>query len=571
MIGTIRRHSQSLWWIIVAAVIVSFVWFYGANNASMESLLGQNRSEGIRLYGREIRPAALQGAFRQVEFNHFLQDRQSQTRRPRSDDQQRAEAYQQVLVHNELEANAILPGREALGIAVQEEFKNPSKGSSSPAEVRQGYEQFLQSIDKTGFTEADFVNLLRSQVGVGHLRNLVSVPAALVTPREAALEFRRENESVLASAVLFNPSNFVASVPMTPAAVGLFYTNNLARYYSEERLSLSYARFDASNHLAAAELELLKNPTFTNSLQELYVRQTNQNASAFIDAEGRPLSREASLDKLRGDLVLNGALQRAYKQAAEFYNGLGKSKVTAASFIAYATNAAPGAGFSLGTTPATSTAAVPFQPPFNDIRNAQETLARVGPQAPFTIPLAGKDAIIVAAFRERIPASVQPLAAVQARVEADYRRQETLSAARAAARAFLAQATNGVAAGTSFTDISVKQGFIAVDLPAFSMAMNQVEGLPAGINLFELKNTVGAGKPGDIQLLDQGTPSVVFFKERKAVAEETVKAGLNAFTEEIRQRRQGGLFGEWFRQKMEDSGLTAALTPAAPAGGTGGR
>ena len=211
MIGTIRRHSQAVWWIIVVAVIISFVWFYGANNASMESLLGRGRSERGRLYGNEIRQSALQSSARQVEFNHFLQDRNSPSRRPRSDEQQRTEVYQQVLLNHELAANAIHPGPDALGLALQDEFKNPSK-PASPAEVREGYNQFLLGLEKTSFNEADFVSLLRSQVGLAHLREIVSAPAALVSPREAAAEFRRENESLVAAAAVFNPSNFLGDV-----------------------------------------------------------------------------------------------------------------------------------------------------------------------------------------------------------------------------------------------------------------------------------------------------------------------------------------------------------------------
>lgn len=565
MIGTIRRHSQSLWWIIVVAVIISFVWFYGANNASMESLLGRNRGEGNRLYGNEIKTSALQASARQVEFNHFLQDRNNPNRRTRSDEQQRTETYQQVLLNHELRANGIIPGREALALAVQEEFKNPSK-ASTPNEVREGYNQFLLSLDKTSFNEADFVNLLRNQVGLGHLRDLVSVPAALVSPREAAEEFRRENESLLASAVVFNPTNFIASVHLTPENVGQYYSNNLARYYSDERLSMSYARFDASNHLAAAEGDLAKIPNLSANLQDAYARQTNQNAGAFNDAEGHPMTREAALAKLRSDYVMNAALQRAYKQAADFYNAMGKAKVTAESFMSYATNsAAAAAGFSLGVTPPQTATLVAFQAPFSDVRNAQEALGRLSPQAPFTIPMAGKDAVFIAVFRERIPAAIQPLATIKARVEGDYQRQETMNAARTAARSFLSAATNGLAAGKSFADLAKAQGATVLDLPAFSAAMPQLDGLPTGVTLPELKNALGASKAGDVQLLNQGNPTVVLLKERKAVAEESLKAGLTAFTEEIRQRRQGGLFGEWFRQKMEDSGLAAALTPAAPA------
>lgn len=567
MIGTIRRHSQTVWWIIVVAVIVSFVWFYGANNASMESLLGRGHGERGRLYGNEIKQSALQSSARQVEFNHFLQDRSSPSRRPRSDDQQRTEVYQQVLLAHELAANAIHPGPEALGLALQDEFKNPSKPASAN-EVREGYNQFLASLEKTSFNEADFVGLLRNQVGLSHLRELVSAPAALVSPREAAAEFRRENESLVASAAVFNPSNFLAGVALTPAAIGQYYSNNLARYYSEERLSLTYVRFDASNHMATAEAELAKTPNLANLLQEAYALQTNQNAAAFTDAEGKPLGRDAAIARLRGEKVLSTALQRAYKQAAEFYNGLGKKKVTAEQFTAYATNAAAnGGGFSIGTTPATATGILPFQAPFGEVRGAQEALGRISPQAPFSIPMVGRDAVFVAAFRERMPAAVQPLATIRSRVEDDYKRQESLAAARNAARSFLAQATNGLAAGKAFADIAKAQKAVLVDLPAFSAASAQVDGLPSGLNLGELKNTLAASKAGEAHLLNQGNPTVVFLKERKPVSDEVVKAGLNAFTDEIRQRRQGGLFGEWFRQKMEDSGIAAALAPAPTAAG----
>lgn len=567
MIGTIRRHSQSLWWIIVAAVIVSFVWFYGASNSSMETLLEGRRGQSGSLYGTEIKPSLLQTSRRQVEFSHFLQDRNPQSRRSRSDEQMRTEIYQQVLLNHELAANQIVPGPEALGVALAEEFKGSST-TASPADIKQSYNNFLASLEKTSFTEADFVTLLRSQVALGHLRELMSVPAALITPREASEEFRRENETLQVSAVLFPSSNYLSSVVISPETIGRYYSNNLARYYSEERISLNYARFDASNHLAAAEAELVKNPNLTTQLEQVYAQRTNQNATAFVDEEGRPLGHDAALTKLRGEVVLNGALQRAYKQAVEFYNGLGKKKVTAETFIAYATNAtSASAGLSIGTTPASSPASLAFLPPFAGSQEASEALSRIGPTAPFTTPIVGKEGVTIAAFRERIPSAVQPLDTIRARVESDYRRQETMNAARAAARAFFSQVTNGIAAGKSFADLAQQQGFKVEELPAFSRAMNQVEGLPAGVNLFELKNAFNTAKAGDVQLLDQGgTPLLVSLKERKPVAEETVKAGVNAYMEEIRQRRQNGVFGEWFRQKMEDSGVSALLNPPAAAG-----
>lgn len=559
MIGTIRRHSQWLWWIIVAAVIVSFVWFYGSSNRSLDALFsGRGSGRGIAIFGEEVRPEQVQATARLVQFNNYLQDRSSQSRRTRSEEQLQNEVYQQVLIQRQLDASGILPGTEAVGVALRDQFKNPNAAAPSAEQVKQAYEQFLKSIETSGYTEADFAALLRYRLSVDHLRELVSVPAGLVTPREAAAEFKRENETVLASAVTLNVTNYLPAVTATDVALGQYYSNNLARYRTSEKVGVNYVRFESSNHLAEAEGLIAKNPNLTTLLEQEYRKQTNQNATAFVDVEGRPLSKEAALAKIRDDAQKADALQLAYKEAAVFYNGLGQKKITAANFNSYAASN----HVTVYTVPAVGDLAV--QPAFSGIRNAMETLGGLSQGRPFTQPLSTGDAILLVAFRERISSEIQPFATVRARVENDFKQQEALQAARTAARAFLGQLTDGLAAGKTFSDLAQQQGFQVIDLPPFSSAMNQVEGLPAGLSIYELKNTLGTAKPGEVRLLDQGgSPSVVYLKERKAVAEETLKAGLNSYTQELRQRREYSVFNEWFRQKYEDSGLAAELQPKA--------
>ena len=557
MIGTIRKHSQWLWWIIVAAVIVSFVWFYGSSNRSLESLFSaRNGGRGITIFGQEVRPELVQTTAREVQFGNYLQERSGQNRRTRSEEQLQTEVYQQILIRRELEANAILPGPEAVGVSLRDEFKNPNGAPPSPEQVRQSYEQYIQTLERNGYSEADFAALLRRQIAISHLRELVSVPAALVTPREAAAEFKRDNESIVASAVVFDATNFLASLTVNDAVINQCYSNNLARYRTPDRLGVNFVRFDASNHLAEAEALFAKQPNQVLALEQTYRQQTNQNPNAFIDAEGKPLSKDAAIAKLREDTIKTGSLQLAYKVAAQFYNGLGAKKINAEGFAGYAqaNNAR------LITLP--PAADISSYPAFVSIRNGAETLASLSPTRPFTQPLSTGDAIVIVAYRERIASEIQPLALVRARVDGDYKRQESMNLARNSAQAFLTQVTNGIAGGKAFADLARQQGFQVADLPAFSQAMNQLEGLPASINLYELKNALGTARTGEVRLLDQGsTPALVYLKERKAVAEETVKAGLSSFTQELRQRRQFGVFNEWFRQKYEDSGLAALLQP----------
>ena len=562
MIGTIRRHSQWLWWIIVAAVIVSFVWFYGSSNRSLDALFsGRGATHGVAIFGEEIRPEQMQATYREVQFGNYLQERSSQSRRPRSEDQTQTEVYQQVLIQRQIEANGIIPGSEAVGVALREEFKNPNGAPASPEQVRQTYEQYLKGLESSGYTEADFAALLRRQIAINHLRELVSVPAALVTPREATAEFQRENETVLASAVILNLTNYLGTLTLTDEVLGQYYSNNLARYRTPERVGVNYVRFDASNHLAEAEGMIAKNSGLALSLDQNYRQQTNQNPNAFVDVEGKPLSKEAALVKIREEGVKSTALQLAYKEAATFYNGLGQKKVTSAGFADYA------AGSKVEMISIPPVTDVAYQPAFSSIRNAAEAMASLNPTKPFTQPLSTGDAIIIAALRERVPSEIQPLSVVRLRTENDYKRQESLTLARTAARILLGQVTNALASGKSFAELAQQQGFTVTDLPAYSSAMNQVEGLPTGLNLYELKNSLASAKPGEVRLLDQGgSPSLVYLKERKAVAEETVKAGISSYTQELRQRRQYSVFNEWFRQKFEDSGLAAILQPKTRAG-----
>ena len=106
-----------------------------------------------------------------------------------------------------------------------------------------------------GAREEDMLAMERRGMGQSVLADILSIPEALITPREAEQDYRREHEEITASAVFFVGSNYLSKVTVTPEALGRFFTNRMSTYQVPEKFVLSYVRFPGSNHLAAAEAE----------------------------------------------------------------------------------------------------------------------------------------------------------------------------------------------------------------------------------------------------------------------------------------------------------------------------
>ncbi|HAO77607.1 MAG TPA: hypothetical protein DCQ92_01285, partial [Verrucomicrobia subdivision 3 bacterium] len=118
-------------------------------------------------------------------------------------------------------------------------------------------EQFVQSkLQPEGLTIADFQQSIRSSLVIQQLVQTFGLSGALVPPQEAGLLYDREHQEVSAQAVFFAASNYLAQVPVTPAAVGNFYTNiNMSAYRLPDRVQVDYVAFEATNFLAQSKAE----------------------------------------------------------------------------------------------------------------------------------------------------------------------------------------------------------------------------------------------------------------------------------------------------------------------------
>lgn len=543
MIGTIRKHSAVLWWVIVVAVIVSFVVWIGPAGSALGG-----RSQGTGEYGdvdgQPVKQAAIQDAYRQAQLRERLQ--RSQGAMP---DEARVQmAGQMVFADIKIASMGISVGDEALAEFIRERYKDPSTGQSR-------YAALVAELTAMGAREEDMLAMERRGIGQSLLADVLSIPEALITPREAEQNYRREHEEVAASAVFFTSTNYLSKVVVTPEAIGRFFSNSLVNYQVPEKFVLGYVRFPGSNHLAAAEAELAQMPDLTNRIEKVYAQRGTND---FVDDQGVALAKPAAIARIRQEAAKESANVRARESAVAFYNELSQKTPLKAE--------------TLDAVAAQRGLKVQITQPFTrmDAPVGLEGLPGVGGaidsllgETPVSEPLMGTDGAYVLAIKVRIPATTPPLEVVRARVTEDFRRREALQAARAAGQAFQAAVTNAMAAGKSFAEAAAGQKYAAVDLPSFSLSSTSVAGLPPYADLASLKNAAFAlqpGKAGGFAFTREGG-FVLFLKDRKQPSADSVKAALPGYLAEQRARRSRGPFVQWFTSEWDKSGLRMALEP----------
>jgi hypothetical protein len=542
MIGSIRKHSAVLWWIIVIAVIVSFVVWFAPNQPSLTSL-SKGAGEFGSLYGRGIKPDEARAAFRQARL--YIETRGG---RGFGEEAERRVAYQFLLFDDQLQRLQIKPGPVQVAAFVKERMPESQSGVSA-------YDQTVEFLKAKGFTEAEYIEVLRREVGQRQLAELMEIPSQLLPPREAEAEYRREHELAVASAVFFSSSNFLGSVQITPAGLGQFFTNRMVNYRGPEKYSVTFVKFASSNHLARAEQDLTKLTDLSARLEGAY---TQRGAESFLDNTGKVLAKDAALARLKEELLRNTAVSYAAEQANNFYNDLGQIEPIQADNLA---TLAAKQGLKVEAPQPFSALEQP--PGMEMVRNLAQALNQVDPTAPFTEPLVASDGVYLVALRQRIPAATPNLDSIRARVTEDYRRSLAQDAARSAGQAFRSVATNALAAGKTFAGLVSEQKLIPVDLPPFSLAETTLPGLPAQADLSSLKDTAFALQPNQLSnfILSRDGGYVLFLKERRPAAEAAMKAEMPSYLAGLRQREQGRSFSDWLENEFRVSGLKEILEP----------
>jgi hypothetical protein len=538
MFGTIRKHQQWLWAVIITLTVISFVIYFSPYSKMNSGNRAPMRFGSIN--GEEIGEQNFFNARREIDLRYFFMSRGSWP----GDDSKRmgfdadVETYKWLLLIQKQDALAIHPSPEAVSQFATELLRQISGGNQVSSAA---FEQ--QVLTPHGLQLADFERFVRHYLGIQELSSTVGVGGKLVTPQEAKGLYERERQEVATEVVFFSASNHLAQVPVSPERLSQFYSNQLANYRIPERRQVSYVKFSVSNFVAEAEAEWAK--TNINEIVENEFTRLGTNYLSLAKT-----ADEAKV-KIRERYVHGLALVKARRKAADFANPLFTNDPPR---LVHLEKLAKENGLSVNLTPPFDRDNLP-----KDVDAGVDFLKQAftrTPDEPLAPPIVGKDGVYIIALNKQIPSEIPPLDKIRDEVTKDFKNSQAVSLARIAGIEFWQTLTNGLAKGKTFAAICSEAKLKPVELPSFSLSTKELPDIEDHIRINQLKEMAFRTPPGKVSEFQdtQAGGIILNVKSKLPLDEARMRTELPNFVNYVRQRRQEEAFEAWFR-KEADKGL----------------
>ncbi len=533
MFGTIRKHQTWLWAVIIAVIIVSFVFFFSPyakmNNSTREADYGA-------INGVAVTEEQFSRGMREIYLRYFFNNgRFPNQESKKTGFEPERETYQWLLLLQKADKLGIHVGSSEVARVAQAMLSQFQKsGITSP-------DMFIERVLKpAGFSVADLERFVRHYLVVQELIGTVGLSGKLVTPEEAKGLYEREHAEMATEAVFFSGSNYLAAVTVPPETISQFYSNRLAYYRLPNQVQVSYVKFGVSNYLAEAEAELMKtnfNEMIENTFQRVGTNYTRL-ASSPEDAKA----------KIRAEMIKEVAMSQARRAASAFANPLfDMDPPQPGDFQKLAkTN-----GLVVGLT-------APFDRETGaqdldvGLDFAQRAFTRTAAD-PYAGPIVGQSGVYVFALEKIIPSDIPPLEKIRDRVIEDYKAFQALSQARMQGVMFDSTLTNDLAQGKSFASACLAAKLKPISLPPFSLSTQDVPELEGRVSMNELKQlafTTPVGKASAFHpTIDGGV--ILYVKSKVPLDQARMSAELPGFINQVRMRRENDAFNEWFRKEAE--------------------
>ena len=567
MFGTIRKHQNWLWAIIITVVIISFVAFFSPNTQ-----WGGGRSSGdeAQWYSENIAGDRYNAAQREAmidlllnQFTRRLEDLPAvDLDNDGTNDLSRVDfdTRRRMRLLDRIQAQKIEVDDESVvrHIKALRRFSNRA-GAYEP----DAYNGFIESLGRYRLTEEDFLRCMQHDLATLHLAELSSLAGRLSPARLAEPVFRRQHEQLLTEVLFFPATNFTAAVTnLTP--LPQFYTNQGALYREPEKRRLAHLAFANSNFLAAADRQLTN---LVTQVDDIFKRV---NPAQFKDTNGTAMSTNAIKQLIREDFRKAKAFELARAGANAFAEKLFATEPVGATNLwkiaAAQTNTPPVEILTLTESDLSSRFQLPAA--------AAGRPFRLTEAEPVSEPLLGSEAIhffaLLGSEASHLPPFEKILPATLVEVKKQFLQTQSRDLARARGRAIQSALTNALAQGKDFAAACALAQVKAEPLPAFSADTDTLPALAGRADLTELLSAAAgltAGKTSAFIETENGG-FVLHLKSRDPVSAEKLKAELPKFTDTYRRFAERAAAREWFRKQEEElvNGLRAELGAAKIAG-----
>ena len=536
MIGTIRKHSKWLWAVIITLTVISFI-YWGAAPAQR----GDGRTSGDfgTINGKRITQTAFTEALNEFKLFYLFHYGEFPGKKSNvSEADMEREAYIRLLLTQKADELGIHVSEDATVAMASQMLRSLGRNGQTVT-----MEEFAkQVLTPNNLTVADFENFVRNDLFIQQLVQALGLSGVLVTPQEAASAYQREHQELSAQIVFFPATNYMASVKVTPEAIGQFYTNYLAAYRLPDRVQVSYVAFSISNFLEQSKAEWAKT-NFDAQIDSVYLQY---GAQAFPDAKTPADAKK----EIREQMVTQRAMADAYAQAKEFAGTVFKIEPASAANLAAV---AKEKGLMVHVTAPFSAAAGPQE--FVAPEGFAKAAFNLTPDVPFANPLVSTNAIYVIALAKQVPSEIPPLADIRDRVTMNYKFEEGRQLAQRAGTNFVYTAKVSMAAGGSFASACATAGLHPKLLPPFSLSTRELPELGNAADLNQVKQvafTTSVGQASGFEPDNVGG-FVLFVQSQLPIDQAVMNAEMPQFIGALRRSRESAAFNEWLQVEASRS------------------
>jgi hypothetical protein len=554
MIGTIRRHNKLLWMILVPVTIFSFAYYFFPNNRNGSG--GREDGSGVNcgsIDGESITVDQLREAMREGRIFFRLNYGEWPDNSEAKQKDLRRFAEQRLVLNYELENYHIAVSTEAAARFLRQVLGVKPEDNISPAKIVEALTKLGQ---EGGVSLEDFTRFARHQAGQEYLVALIGMTGKLITPKEAEVFYRRENEPIQTELVRFPAASYYNKTTPDKKDIEDFYSKREADYRVPDRITINYIQFDASNNVAKVEKQL-----GTNLDEHVTAQYLQANPASFKDESGKQLSATEAKAKIKKQTILYYSLLEARKDANAFmqelteghdeqhpYTQADLAKLAQAHKFTVKTSApfdqqTPPKGLDLSP----KSLHVLFSLRNDDPDDKERSMIYA------ESPLVGEDEVYVAGLRDRTPSKVEPLSAVYDKVVEDYRQSEALKASKAAGERFEQALEAGLTQGKTFDTMCAAQFVRPKALTPFSLSTPSIPEVTDKEEYYQMQDLAGRMHPGQFSpfMATADGGYLLYVKGHLPVDESVVKRDVPLYLARMRERFQIAAFNAWFSKQYQ--------------------